>query len=217
MDFAEAQAVATKHAPSDYYVDNYRDMERMYLPALLERIDATPPTRVLEVGPGWGTTAVWLADRGHDVTVMDLMPLGTWITPEMIEAYGITYVYNDIEDAPTPDGVDLGTFDLVIMTQVIPHLAWKPDRALRHIAGLMSAQGEFITSVLDRRNYKTLDATFGDDWTRTPEWRTTDMCTDIVKCMYTRTTFSALLESVFKTVEIWKPRRSTVLFARTTK
>jgi 2-polyprenyl-3-methyl-5-hydroxy-6-metoxy-1,4-benzoquinol methylase len=217
MKFSEAQAIATKHATSDYYVNSYRDMERMYLPALLETIESRSPTRILEVGPGWGTTAVWLADKGHDVTVMDLMPLGTWMTQELIEAYGLEYVHNDIEDAVAPDGVDLGTFDLVIMTQVIPHLAWKPDRALRHVAALMSDDGEFITSVLDRLDYKDLDATFGNDWTGVPEWQSTDRCQDIVKCMYTKETFSDLLESVFDTIEIWKPKRSTVLFARATK
>jgi SAM-dependent methyltransferase len=217
MKFQEAQAVATKHATSDYYVGSYRDMEKMYLPALLEEIESKSPTSVLEVGPGWGTTAVWLGDKGHDVTVMDLMPLGTWMTQEMIDTYGIKYVHNDIEDAMAPDGIDLGTFDLVIMTQVIPHLAWRPDRTLRHISGLMSADGQFITSVLDRLDYPDLDCAFGDDWTTTPEWQPEGRCQDIVKCMYTKETFSALLESVFDGVEIWKPKRSTVLFARASK
>ena len=217
MKFREAQAVATSHAPHDYYVNNYREMERMYLPSLLKEVKPMSPTRVLEVGPGWGTTAVWLADRGHDVTVMDLLPLGTWMTPELIESYGITYIHNDIEDASSPDNVDLGTFDLVIMTQVIPHLAWKPDRALRHISQLMSDGGEFITSVLDRKDYENLDATFGDDWTNVPEWGSIEKCQDVVKCMYTQETFSSLLDSVFGEVKIWKPRRSTVFFARAKK
>ncbi len=81
----------------------------------------------------------------------------------------------------------------------------------------MSDDGEFITSVLDRLDYKDLDATFGNDWTGVPEWQSTDRCQDIVKCMYTKETFSDLLESVFDTIEIWKPKRSTVLFARATK
>jgi hypothetical protein len=53
MKFREAQAIATKHATSDFYVNYYRDMERMYLPALLKTIESRSPTRILEVGPGW--------------------------------------------------------------------------------------------------------------------------------------------------------------------
>ena len=192
MNFTEAQEVATSHAPSDYYVEHYRDMERMYLPALFKELESKSPMRVLEVGPGWGTTAVWLADKGHDVTVMDLLPIGIWMTPELVETYGITYVHNDIEDAVAPDDVDLGTFDLVILTQVIPHLAWRPDRALQNIASLMSDDAEFITSVLDRKNYPDLDATFGDDWTNVPEWGSTDKCEDVVKWRYTKKTFMSL-------------------------
>lgn len=44
-----------------------------------------------------------------------------------MDDYGVTYVQADIENSPGPQ---TGTFDLVIMTQVIPHLAWRPDRAL---------------------------------------------------------------------------------------
>ena len=214
MDFAQAQSIAERHAPSPYYVDQYRGMERMYLPHLFAAVDERPPSRVLEVGPGWGTTAVWLADRGHDVTVIDLMPLGTWITPELIDEYPFTYVHHDIEDAPQPNGADLGTFDLVIMTQVIPHLAWRPDRAMAHVASLLKPEGEAIFSVLDRKDYRDLDATFGDDWRNVPEWGTTDKCEDIVKAMYTKSSFRSLLETQFKVTKLWKPMRSTVYFAQ---
>lgn len=211
MDFREAQLVVAEHAPNDYYVDHYRPMEQMYLPALFETLENTSPRRILEIGPGWGTTAVWLSEEGHDVTVMDLMPIGTFVTQSLLDAYGVTYVHSDIEDSPGPED---GTFDLVIMTQVIPHLAWRPDRALRHVGKLMSPDAEFITSVLDRRNYRSLDAAFGDDWMAVPEWGTTERCEDIVKCMYTKKAFTTLLKTEFSNVTVWKPRRSTVIFAR---
>jgi len=214
MDLDMAQIVAARHAPHDYYYDQYRHMERMYLPALFKTLDEYPPSRVLEIGPGWGTTAVWLADKGHDVTVMDLMPVGTFMTQELINAINITYVHFDIEDAPGPLDSGIGRFDLVIMTQVIPHLAWRPDRALRHVRQLMTPEAEFITSALDRKDYPDLDATFGDDWTSVPEWGTTDRCEDIVKCMYTKKAFEDLLHTEFDHVTIWKPTLSTVLFAK---
>ncbi|MGI9667140.1 MAG: class I SAM-dependent methyltransferase [Acidimicrobiia bacterium] len=213
MDFAEAQAIAATHAPSDYYVDAYREMERMYLPSLFASLDDIQPGRILEVGPGWGTTAVWLKDKGHDVTVMDLLPVGTFMAQTMCDEYDINFVHNNIEDAAQPDGVDLGMFDSVIMTQVIPHLAWRPDRTLRHISSFMGADSVFHTSVLDIKDYKDLDTTYGSDWTKVPEWETTEMSQDIVKCMYSKRSFKSLLDSVFPTSKVWKPFRSTVLFA----
>lgn len=213
MDLDEAQAVATQFAPHDYYINQYRDMERMYLSPLFADLQKYEPTRVLEVGPGWGTTAAWLADRGHDVTVMDLMPVGTFMTQDLVEEIGVTFIHSDIEDAPGPEGGDIGTFDLVIMTQVLPHLAWRPDRALHHVGQLMRGNADFVTSVLDRKNYRDLDAAFGDDWRNVPEWHTTERCEDIVKCMYTKRTFRSLLQTEFSDIRIWKPLRSTVLFA----
>ncbi len=213
MDLTEAQIIAAQYAPHDYYVESYRDMERMYLPALLKSLEGMPPSRVLEIGPGWGTTAVWLKAEGHDVTVVDLMPLGTFMAPEMCETYDITYVHHDIEDSPSPEGQDLGEFDLIIMTQVIPHLSWRPDRTLRHIASLLKPGAEFVTSVLDVKNYKKLDSAYGYDWHDVPEWHTVEKSEDVVKAMYSKKMFASLLATSFSQVKIWKPRRSTVLFA----
>ncbi|MCB1245843.1 MAG: methyltransferase domain-containing protein [Acidimicrobiia bacterium] len=214
MDFDKAQLIASANAPSPYYDAEYRAMERMYLPALFNTIGDLTPRRVLEIGPGWGTTAVWLRSRGHDVTVMDLMPIGTFMTESMCDEFGIRFVHNDIEDRPVPDGTDMGTFDLVIMTQVIPHLAWRPDRTLGHIVTLMAPEAEFVTSVLDLKDYRDLDTAFGTDWTQVPEWGSGDRNEEVVKCMYSKSDFRRLLRTTFSKVKIWKPFRSTVLFAR---
>ena len=216
MNLDEAQTIAAKHAPHEYYVDQYRGMERMYLDPLFKHLSDYAPMRVLEIGPGWGTTAAWLVDKGHDVTVVDLMPIGTFMAQSLVDELGVTFVNADIEDAAWPDTGTAAPFDLVIMTQVLPHLAWRPDRALKHMAGLMTDDAVFVTSVLDRKNYRDLDATFGDSWMDVPEWHTTERCEDIVKCMYTKQTFRQLLETQFTNIRIWKPRRSTVLFATAT-
>ena len=77
----------------------------------------------------------------------------------------------------------------------------------------MSEDGTVVSSVLDRRDYPELPSAFGDNWMDVPEWRSTERCEDIVKCMYTEQTLRQLLETQFTTVHIWKPKRSTVLFA----
>ncbi|MGB5167270.1 MAG: class I SAM-dependent methyltransferase [Acidimicrobiia bacterium] len=214
MDLDDAQAVVARHALYDYYVNHYRGMERMYLASLFEHLAEYEPTRVLEIGPGWGTTAVWLVSRGHDVTVIDLMPVGRLMAQSLVDELGVAYVHSDIEDAAAPENADLGTFDVVVMTQVIHHLAWRPDRALRHVRELMSEGGILVSSVLDRQDYPDLDSAFGDNWMDIPEWRSTERCEDTVKCMYTEQTFRQLLGTEFREVEVWKPTDSAVLFAK---
>ncbi len=214
MDLDDAQAVVARHALDDYYVDHYRGMERMYLASLFEYLAEYEPTRVLEIGPGWGTTAAWLVARGHDVTVIDHMPVGKFMAQSLVDELGVAYVHSDIEDAAAPENADLGTFDVVIMTQVIHHLAWRPDRALRHVRELMGERGILVSSVLDRQDYPDLDSAFGGNWMDVPEWRSTERCEDTVKCMYTEQDFRQLLENQFRVVEVWKPTDSTVLFAK---
>jgi len=213
MDFEKAQELASEFAPSKYYDDHYKGMEQMYLPALFDLIEDLPATRILEIGPGWGTTAIWLSDQGHDVTVMDLVPIGEFFPPALAEQYDVTYIHHDIEDSPSPEGEELEPFDFVIMTQVIHHLSWRPDRAVSHVGQLMKPQARLVASVLDRKSYRRLDCAFGDDWMNVPEWHSTDRNPDTIKCMYTKKTFETLLRTEFDNVRIWKPKRSTVIFA----
>jgi len=217
MDFDEAQAIASKYAPSDYYDREYKGMEQMYMPALLSTIEEYPAGRVLEIGPGWGTTAVWLDAKGFDVSVMDLVPIGEFMSQELTDEYNINYLHHDLEDSALPDGSEIEKFDLIIMTQVIHHLSWRPDRALRHVGELMSPGAMYITSVLDRKSYRRLDSAFGHNWRNVPEWKTTERSPDTIKCMYNEKMFRSLLENQFPRVDIWKPKRSTVLFAKATQ
>ncbi len=78
----------------------------------------------------------------------------------------------------------------------------------------MKPDAEFVTSVLDVRNYKKLDSAFGHDWHDVPEWHTEPKNEDVVKAMYSKKMFAVLLATSFSDVTIWKPKRSTVLFAR---
>jgi 2-polyprenyl-3-methyl-5-hydroxy-6-metoxy-1,4-benzoquinol methylase len=215
IEFEKTQELIAEFAPRDNYVEEYRHMEQMYLPALFQSLEALPSGRAIEVGPGWGTTASWLRDGGWSVTVVDLLPVGTFMTQELIDHLGIRYVLHNVEDSP-PDNVELGSFDLAIMTQVIPHLVWRPDRALRNARSIVRPGGTLVTSALDRADYPDLEATYGDDWRTVPVWGSTEPSTDMVKCMYTRASFQDLLNEVFEEFTIWKPPESTVLFATAT-
>ena len=81
---------------------------------LLDRVPVGPGMRVLDLAAGTGNVAVRAAQRGADVTALDL-------TPELFErgreraaqaGVEVTFVEGDAEDLPFEDG----TFDAVLST-----------------------------------------------------------------------------------------------------
>jgi SAM-dependent methyltransferase len=191
----------------DYYRAEYRGMESYYLPDLCRWLEEREPGNVCEVGPGHGTMIPWLASRGWRVTVMDLMPRGHWISPELLGAWQACYRQRDIIDAPAN-----GAYDLVIMTQVIPHLQFRPDRALRHCAEMLKPGAPFITTALDRAFYPDLPCAY-DYWRDVPQYGVGHPCPDEVVCMYDEAAFRELLETVFGAVAIWHSDSAAVMFA----
>jgi len=79
---------------------------------LVRFLSAEPkPLRILEIGCGTGTNAVWMAQQGHDVTAVDLAPLAVERATERAAAAGVSVrlsVANILQDT-----VAGGPFDLV--------------------------------------------------------------------------------------------------------
>lgn len=206
----EAQEIVALHAPNDYYRDHYRGMENDYLPHLCRLLEDVEPRRVLDIGPGWGTMMVWLASRDFDVTVLDSMPLGTFIAPSLVDLAGARYVEADISEGPVED-LSRG-MDLVLMTQVLPHLKFQPEEAVRHAAAMLAPGGQFVASVLDAECYPHVESTYGTDWEAVPAWGWAEEPEDMVVCMFTASGFSELLCRVFEpAVLVYRHEDSTVL------
>jgi tellurite methyltransferase len=91
------------------------------LDALLPRgrPDATPP-RALDAAGGTGQNAVWLAERGLDVTLADVSPVALERARDAAAAAGVSLqlLEVDLERAPLP----AGPFDLV----VVQNFLWRP-------------------------------------------------------------------------------------------
>jgi len=210
LTLEEAQEVVVLHAPHLYYRDAYRAMERDYLPHLCRAIDGREPGRVLDIGPGWGTMMVWLASRGHEVTVLDLMPPGTFLTPNLVELAGARYLQADISEGPVEEL--RGGMDLVLMTQVLPHLKWQPEEAVRHAAAMLAPGGEFVASALDADCYPNLACTHGTCWQMVPRWGKGEASPDEVVCMFTAGGLAELLCRVFPPgVAVCRDASSSVL------
>ncbi len=206
----EAQDLVGRHAPGAYYAEHYRAMEANYLPHLCAELQDLQPGAALDVGPGWGTMMVWLAGHGWDVTVMDRVPLGHWITQPLLDAAGGTYIHTDIAEG----SLSGQHFDLITMTHVLPHLKWHPVRALWNFRQMLARDGVFIACVLDAEDHPHILPPYGTDWQSVPTYGKGEPSPESVICMYSRGTFEELLRTVFRDVRVWKPEGSGVLFAR---
>ena len=213
LTLAEAQSITAANAvQADYYRDEYRLMEMTYLPELCAWFEArrAEPGVVVEIGPGHGSMIPWWGSRGWRVKVQDMMPRGHWISEEFLSAWQARYWQRDVFDEVPSAAYQCA--DVVVMTQVIPHLRWRPDRALRHCGAMLREGGAVVTCVLDADRHPHIDPLWRD-WRDMPEWGDGGENTQMVQCMFDETAYRDLLESVFADVTIWRTAQGGVLYA----
>lgn len=74
---------------------------------LVEVVDRFPAqSRILDVGGGSGRNAIWLAQRGHDVTIADISEPGLQLALQAATEAGVnvTTVAMDFDEDPIPAG-----------------------------------------------------------------------------------------------------------------
>ena len=189
-------------------------MERYYLPMLCEVLAGMKPGRAIDIGPGWGTMSVWLANHGWRVTAMDRVPLGHYISAEMIfrlqkAGARINYLQRDLF-AVAPDI----HADLILMSQVIPHLKYRPDIAIRNAARMLRAGGTFLCVTLDREANPRVKPAYGFDWRVAPLPGHRKVSQETVTMMFDRDSLESLLVASLGPCEVWRPEGSTCLFGR---
>jgi SAM-dependent methyltransferase len=102
------------------------------------------PGRLLEIGCGTGTNALWLAARGFDVTAVDLSPLAIAKAEEKRAAAGV-----DVRFAARDflgEGVDGGPFDLAFDRGVLHVFDAAVDRArfAERVAAALRVGGRWL-------------------------------------------------------------------------
>jgi SAM-dependent methyltransferase len=208
----EAQNLVEQYAPKSYYHDTYRAWENRYLPEVCARLEGLEAGRVLDIGPGWGALAVWLRSRGWAVEVMDVVPLGTFITTDLLDALEAGYYRGDI----CRGGVDgEWDFDLIVMGQVLTHLKWSSVAAMENVAGMLAPNGRFLLTVTDAATYD-----YRESEVAYPDWRDVPRPLENVPvppnetiCTYDATDLRKLLDPLFGTVRIEKPEGCMSLIA----
>ncbi len=110
-----------------------RDVPRGVEPPewLVRQADALPAGRALDVACGIGHAAIWLAQRGWDVTAVDISPTGISLAEQFAQQQGVFvhFVTSDLEDAEFGDE----QYDLITVFRFLDRdkLPEKLMRALR--------------------------------------------------------------------------------------
>lgn len=206
LTLEDAQDIIERFAPGPYYWEAYRGMEASYMPALCSRLETMRAgRRALDIGPGWGTIPVWLALRGWQVMACDSEPFGQWITEALLHYAGFEFMEHDVSSGPVPLALDGARYDLVTMTQVLPHLKYRADQALGNAVSALAPGGTMIVSALDADQYPqaVADATYGTHWQEVPYYGQAPPSSDMVVAMFTRSAFSGLLSDVLDAVVVW--------------
>jgi tellurite methyltransferase len=90
--------------------------------AVLRSLDAILPKsgRAIDVAGGAGRNAIWLAQRGLEVTIADVSPRGLELAAARAQEAGtsITPLWTDLEDGPFP----AGPWDLILCVCYL----WRP-------------------------------------------------------------------------------------------
>ena len=116
-------------------------------PHLVERVESgeLAPGRLLEIGCGTGTNALWLAGRGFDVTALDVAPLAIERAGAKSAAAGarVRFFVHDILAAPAPGG----PYDLVFDRGVF-HVFDEPAERTRfaeRVAAALRVGGRWLS------------------------------------------------------------------------
>jgi SAM-dependent methyltransferase len=142
----------------EFYTDDYDEAQRLHRNArgrverlrtleLLTRHLPPAPARVLDVGGGPGVHAAELAARGHEVTLLDPVPLHR----AQAGRYGsFTVADGDARRLTEPDG----SFDAVLLLGPLYHLTEREDRlaALREARRVVRPGGTVLAAVISRHS-----------------------------------------------------------------
>lgn len=110
---------------------------------VLRRHLPTRPARILDVGGGAGIYAQWLAEMGHQVTLVDLSPRHVEIATSSLSPLGVQVEQGDARSLAVPDG----SFDVVLLMGPLYHLqdpsdrlkAWREARRAARPGGIVAA------------------------------------------------------------------------------
>ena len=134
-----AEAERMVEAASDFGIraanwEIQKQHEAQWAVPVIQVLQGLPPTRVLDLGCGYGTLAVAARLMRHQVVAVD------WFVPNP-PIGGIEWRLQNIQ---VPGSLPKGPFGLVMMTEVLEHLNFHPGPLLAEIRARLEAGGLFV-------------------------------------------------------------------------
>jgi SAM-dependent methyltransferase len=131
----------------DRLTQGYSRIELERTKELLTRFLPPPPARVLDVGGGPGTYAAWLAHLGHEVRLVDAVPLHVEQATELASGRFSAVV----GDARRLDEAD-ASWDAALLLGPLYHLLEREDRlaALREARRVLRPDGVLAAAAISR-------------------------------------------------------------------
>lgn len=129
--------------PHSYHV--YQNQLDLYL-GLAEHVGAE---KVLDVGCAQGTLALLLAERGKQVTGIDIRQSFLDYAQTRYERGSVRFVAANLFERP-----DLGAFDLAFANQIIEHLVY-PGEFFRTLASYLRFGGVLVVSTPNHRYFRS--------------------------------------------------------------
>lgn len=108
---------------------------------VLKTMALPPNSRILEFGPGWGFTSLWLAQLGHRVTVVDIEPCFCELIAQRAERENVSIEIVNGNFFWT-ESVDR-TFDAVLFYDCFHHCD-DHERLLRALVRIVAADGRIF-------------------------------------------------------------------------
>lgn len=141
-----------ERSESDRIQGGVNNLERVRMKDIMSRFLPDAPSVVRDVGGGPGFYATWLAKRGYDVHLLDLVPLHIEQARERSEADPDASLaeatVGDARDIPWSDG----TSDAVLLMGPLYHLQERGERleTLREALRVLRPGGRLLVSAISR-------------------------------------------------------------------
>lgn len=137
-----------KPNPLEYWDGRYRDQVQLWSGSpnqgLVSSVGRLPPGRALDLGCGEGADAVWLAERGWQITAVDISPTAVSRGREAAEETGIPDGRIEWVAADLARWKPTAHFDLVISCFMHSPLEFERTAVLRRAAGQVLPGGHLL-------------------------------------------------------------------------
>ncbi|HSN11624.1 MAG TPA: class I SAM-dependent methyltransferase [Propionibacteriaceae bacterium] len=140
--------VTTPSGPSDFWEERYSSSERVWSgrvnAAVVQVVSPLEPGRALDLGCGEGGDVIWLAQRGWEVTGVDISQTAIRRAQAAAREAGIAEERVELEAADLATWVPAGTYDLVTASFLQSPVHLPREEILRRAAQHVGRGGRLL-------------------------------------------------------------------------